>query len=319
MEESKLAIRNEEFNATIEAFEKIKSLADYLATSDTFTKGFELKDKDNNPIIDEVTNKPKINTTDIALCLMTGRSLGLDIPGSLLLGKKLNPGTYLAVLKGQALGLDIATSMEKIVSIPTQNGLMTYTMVDVISAKLLTGGIKFLPFIKNYAPFHLYYHATTNDELDLDVILDEEDNLLDKYFVVDSTITSEILKSKLAEGKIPVKRVRQGFYSKAKFIRTNKDGNTVTHYQRFSTVDAQRAGLLPIYDDKNVELQKGKNNWITNTPQMMNNRVISIGGRIIAADLLHGIYTYDEVVDAGLIKPDKSTVDTSYTDVSNTE
>lgn len=319
MEENKIAIRNDEFNATIEAFEKIKSLAEYLATSDTFTKGFELKDKDRNPILDETTGKPKINTTDIALCLMTGRSLGLDIPGSLLLGTKLNPATYLAVLKGQALGLDIATSMEKIVSIPTQNGLVTYTMVDIVSAKLISGGIEFLPFIKNYAPFHVYYNAITEDELDLDVILDEDDNLLDKYFLVDVTVKPETLKEKIAEGKVPVRRVRNGYYSKTKFTRTFKDGRTLTHYQRFSTVDAMRAGLLPSYDKNGVEIVKGKGNWISNTPQMMNNRVISIGGRIIGADLLNGIYTYDEVVDAGLIKPDANTVDTSYSDVTKTE
>jgi hypothetical protein len=34
---------------------------------------------------------------------------------------------------------------------------------------------------------------------------------------------------------------------------------------------------------------------------MMTNRVISIAGRIIAADFLHGVYTRDEVVSAGIV------------------
>ena len=34
------------FDANIEAFEKVRKLAEYLATSDSYTKGFEQKDKD---------------------------------------------------------------------------------------------------------------------------------------------------------------------------------------------------------------------------------------------------------------------------------
>lgn len=289
------------FNDVIAGFEKIKEVALYLSTSDAFVQGFEEKDKHGKPVIDETTGKPKINVTDIALCLMAGYELNLSISGSLLLGRKLNQSTYLAITKGRSLGLDIATAMEKIVSIPTKNGLVTYTMVDVISAKLIQGGVSFLPFVKNFAPFYIYYNAVTKEELDLDVILDEDDNLKENYFIIDSSSTAEIVKAEKEKGKIPVTRSRHGNYSKAKFVRKFEDGRTITHYQRFSTLDAERAGLLPIYNDKGVEVSKGKDNWISNTPQMMNNRVISIGGRIIGADLINGVYTQDEVVDAGII------------------
>lgn len=295
---------NVALDTTIQAFEKIKNVATYLSTSDTFTKGFEMKDKDGKDVIDENTGKPKINVADIAICLMAGNELGISITGSLLLGKKLNQATYLSILRGKGIGVDPATAIEKIISIPTKNGLVSYTMVDIISAKLLQGGVNFLPFIKNYAPFYIYYNAISKEELELDLVLDENDDLKSNVYIVSATSTPEDVKNAKAENKLLVTKERHGYYSKAKFVRSFPDGRILTHFQRFSSLDAERAGLLPTYQTINgkVELiDKGKDNWISNTPQMMNNRVISIGGRIIGADLINGLYTEDEVKDANLI------------------
>lgn len=308
MEKNEISVISSNFDATISAFEKIKQVAEYLATSDVFVDGFKMKDKDGKDIIDENTGRPKVNVADVAICLMAGHEIGLNISGSLLYGRKLNQATYMSVMKGRSLGLDIATSIEKVVSIPTKNGYVSYTMVDIISAKLLSANIEFLPFIRNYAPFYQYFHATTNEELELDRILDENDDLIPGFYVVDSTTTADILKSKLADGIIPIKKVRHGYFSKAKFVRKYPDGKTITHFQRFSTLDAERAGLLPIFNDKGQIVTDGKSNWISNTPQMMNNRVISIGGRIIGADLLNGIYTIEEVISSGLVKDNEAPV-----------
>lgn len=308
MEKNEISVISSNFDATISAFEKIKQVAEYLATSDAFVDGFKMKDKDGKDIIDENTGRPKVNVADVAICLMAGHEIGLNISGSLLYGRKLNQATYMSVMKGRSLGLDIATSIEKVVSIPTKNGYVSYTMVDIISAKLLSANIEFLPFIRNYAPFYQYFHATTNEELELDKILDENDDLIPGFYVVDSTTTADILKSKLADGIIPIKKVRHGYFSKAKFVRKYPDGKTITHFQRFSTLDAERAGLLPIFNDKGQIVTDGKSNWISNTPQMMNNRVISIGGRIIGADLLNGIYTIEEVISSGLVKDNEAPV-----------
>lgn len=308
---NEISIVNQDLNATISAFEKIKEVAEYLSKSETFTKGFEMKTKDGKDLIDEATGKPTINTADIAICLMAGHELGLNITGSLLLGKKLNQATYLSIIRGRGIGVDAATSMEKIVSIPTKNGLVSYTMVDIISAKLLQGGVQFLPFIKNYAPFYIYYDATTKEEQDLDQILTENDDLKSEILLINaSTKTDEVVKAK-ENGVKMVTKIQHGYYSKAKFTRSFPDSK-ITHYQRFTTLDAERAGLLPIYqtkDGKTEIVQKGKDNWISNTPQMMNNRVISIGGRIIGADLINGLYTKDEMLDAGFIKEDNSIVE----------
>jgi hypothetical protein len=322
---NEISVVSKDFNKIIEDFEKLKEVAVYLANSETFVKDFEVKDSSGKPIIDELTNKPKINTTDVALCLMAGYELGLNISGSLLYGKKLNQATYMAVMKGRGLGLDVATAIEKVVSIPTQNGYVSYTMVDIISAKLIQNGVEFLPFIKNYAPFYIY-KGVNNEELDLDVILDENDNLKDDYALIDLTLGADKVKelveaAKLAN-KIRVTRERHGYYSKAKFVRKFPNGNVLTHYQRFSSLDAERAGLLPtyVYDEKSktyVEATKGKNNWISNTPQMMNNRVISIGGRIIGADLINGVYTREEVVSSGLVKENEAPIIDTTAEVIN--
>ena len=304
----KISVITNSIDTTIMTFEKLKGVATYLATSDMFTKGFEIRDKDGNVILDETTGRPKINIADIVLCLTTGYELGLNIGGSLLYGKKLNQATYMSIVKGRGLGIDVATAMEKIITIQSKNGnTVSYTMVDIISAKLMQNQITFLPFIKNYAPYYIYYLAGTTEELELDKIADENDDLLSDYFVVHAGLVKEQVEKAKSENKILVTKTRHGYYSKAKFVRTYPNGKQVTHYQRFSTLDAERAGLLPSYgqdaNDKNkiVQLTQGKDNWINNTPQMMNNRVISIGGRIIGADLLNGVYTRDEVVSAGLV------------------
>lgn len=289
------------FNEAIAAFEKVKELAAYLAKSNTFTKGFEKKNEKGEIEKDEQGN-PIIVEADIAICLMAGRDLGLDPAGSLLLGTKLNQKTYLAILKGRALGLDPTTAMEKIVSIPTKGGLISYTMVDVITAKLIQGGVTFLPFIKNYAPNFVYVSPLTNEELDLDKVLDENDELKPFYKVVDVTAKNAVeeIKKGQDEGKTIISRTRAGYYTKAIFIRKYRDGRTITHIQRFSTLDAQRAGYLPVYDAQGKKITDARTPggpWETNTPQMLANRVITIGGRIIGADLIHGIYSEDEAKD----------------------
>jgi len=303
---NEISIVKPDLNVTIETFEKIKDIATYVATSDAFVKGFEMKDEAGKIIIDTETGKPKVNVADIAICIMTGHEIGLNLAGSLLYGKKLNQATYMSVMKGRSLGVDVATAIEKVVSIPTKNGYVSYTMVDIISAKLLQANIQFLPFIKNFAPFYIYKDNNGN-ELELDKILDADtDELLSQYAIVNIVgETPDSIKEqvKIAKdsGKNIVTRERHGYYSKAKFVRTYEDGRIVIHYQRFTSQDAERANLLPTWDDKGALLDKGKDNWISNTPQMMNNRVISIGGRIIGADLLNGVYTREEIVSSGIV------------------
>jgi len=311
---NEISVIKRDLDSTIKDFERVKEVAVYVATSEVFSKGFESKNADGTTKIDETTGKPLINVADVALCIMTGLELGLNLAGSLLYGKKLNQATYMSVMKGKSLGIDIATAIEKVVSIPTKNGYVSYTMVDIISAKLMQAQIEFLPFLRNYAPFYIYRDAD-NNELDLDKILDENDDLKSEYVVVDTTAKPDDIKKQVsdikASGKIVVTKERHGYFTKAKFVRKYPDGRTVTHFQRFSTLDAERAELLPTYDAKGTVIQNGKDNWIHGTPQMMANRTISIGGRIIAADLLNGVYTREEVVNSGLIKEaDAPIVDT---------
>lgn len=294
---SKLNNSSESFDANIAAFEKIKVLVEYLSKSDTFTKGFEEKDKNGVIITDPETGKAKINTADVAIALMVGHNLGLDLASSLVIGSKLNQRTYLAILKGRELGFDIATSMEKIYSIPTKNGIISYTGVDIISAKLLQGGVKFLPLIKSYAPFYQYFDLSSNEEQDLDQILDINDNIKPEYFVYTTGTKPEEVQKKVSEGVKILKRIQRGYYSKVSMTRTFKDGSFQTINKRYSTVDAERAGLLPIFDAKGNIVANGKDNWISNTPQMLDNRVITIAGRIIGADLIQGLYSIDEVKD----------------------
>jgi hypothetical protein len=309
MSDTQISIINKDFDATIQAFEKIKGVANYLATSETFVSDFIMKKADGTNEIDETTGKPKINVADVAICLMTGHELGLDIGGSLLYGRKLNRATYMSVMKGRSLGIDLATAIEKVITITTKTGnTVSYTMVDIISSKLLENGVEFLPFIKNYAPFYIYKNPA-GEELELDKILDKDtDELLPEYFLVHAGLVKDDVDKAKAEGKQLVTRIRHGYYTKGKFVRKYPDGHVQVHYQRFSTLDAERQELLPTFDEKGILIQGGKDNWIKSTPQMLANRVISIAGRIICADKLHGIYTREEIVSAGLVKESEAPV-----------
>lgn len=296
---------NTSLNANIEAFKKIQELVKFLITSDTFTKGFEQKDKGNCVITDPTTGKALINEADVAIAIMVGNSLGLDLASSLVVGSKLNQATYLSILKGRELGFGMATSMEKIYNISTSRGMVSYTGVDIISALLIQGKVDFLPLIKSNAPFYQYYDAVTNDPLDLDQILDEYDNLKPEYFLVHAKVNPDILRQKVADGEPCVRKTFAGTYSKVIMKRTYPSGKVQTISKRFSTVDAQQAGLLQIVNEKGAIIQNGKDNWNKATAQMLDNRVISIAGRIIGADLLQGIYSVDEIKDMGIIEDAK--------------
>lgn len=311
MENNQISVVDRSLDATIIRFEKIKKVAEYFATSEAFTKGFENRDKDGNVILDE-NGKPKINIADVTLCLIAGNELGLDIAGSIMYGKKLNHLTYMSVIKGRSMGIDLATSIEKIITIQGKNGsTSTYTMVNIITAKLNSNNVVFLPFIKNYAPFYIYSDVT-GAELELDKILDEQDDLKSEYFLVHAGLIKTDVEKAKTDGKILVTRVQHGYYTKAKFVRTYPDNHIVIHYQRFSSLDAERAELLPLWNDKLQKIQDGKDNWIKNTPQMMLNRVISIGGRIIGDDLLQGVYTREEIISAGIVdEKDAPVIDTN--------
>jgi hypothetical protein len=296
-----------DFNATIQQFEKIKEVAEYLATSDAFTTGFEQK-KDGKSILDETTGKPKINVTDVAVCLMVGNELGLDLGGSLVLGKKLNRNTYLSILKGRELGVGVATSMEKIYSIETKNGnTISYTGVDIISAKLNQGGVEFTPFIKDYAPVYEYsLMGVTPIVLSSDEVEDIEGNIdLKKFFIYRNTSTPAEITAAKSSGKLIISRKEIGKITTIKFVRTFKNGNVRTHIQSYTTMQAQVAGLLPTKWAQDGTPIGGKDNWITNPSGMLANRTITKGGRIIGADLINGIYSEDEA---------REIIDTFYTE-----
>jgi hypothetical protein len=293
-----LAKSNSAFSQMIAQFEQLKELANYFAQSEAFAKEFEMKDADGKPILNE-DGTPKRNVADIVIALMAGRELGLDVTGSLLLGKKLNSKTYMAVYRGRGIGIDAATSMEKIYSIPTKNGTVSYTGVDIISARLIKGGVEFMPFIRDYAPLYQYYVVGENNAktaIPLSAVEDPEGNVYSKYFIVSADKTKKEVEDARLSSKILLIAQEIGKITTIRFKR-KINGKEQVLVVSYDTQKAKTAGLLPIYDDKGNLLQAGKDNWIAHEPTMLRNRTISIGGRIIGADLINGLYTEDEVSD----------------------
>lgn len=291
-----------ELSQTVKAFEELRKIAEYLATSETFTKGFETKDKDGKVITDPETGKPIINSADIAVCLMAGRELGLDITGSLMLGKKLSTNTYLSIKKGQELGLGIATCLEKMYTIDTKRGPISYTSSDIIAMKLHQAGITYLPFIKDYAPYYEYSvikGVGADNKAILEVVpreevLDDNDDVKSEFFVITPITKAEDLKTAKDAGKIMLQRREISRYTFAKFHHKDINGVEQITPVRYSLIDAQVAGLYPTKWDAEGNALNGKDNWAKNPVVMLRHRIIVIGGRLTGSTALNGIYSIDE-------------------------
>lgn len=256
----------------------------------------------------KVKGKESVEVADIIGAISIGIEIGIPPMSAISLGKTLNAKSYLSVLKGKAMGLDPITSISKVHIIPTGNGDIMYTSVDIINKAYLDTNTR-LKFIRDYEATPKYY--TLNDDNTVSYvghkwkIYNEDLTVKTGFFVYDSSVHSiDDIKSAKQKGQLVVYKGNGiTFVTSIHIQRPEKGIDEIFHY---STQEAIDAGLLSGYHSSKVVQDgnkytpfyvKGKLNWNDNTPQMLRNRCLSIPGRIILADRLTGVYSVDEIRD----------------------
>lgn len=188
-----------------------------------------------------------------------------------------------AILLGRELGLGVMTSVNHINSINGRGSVG----IHIITAKLLQAGVTFRILKDSEDVVTTKYQdktGATHDEL---MILEN----LDKFQI----ISKKTAKEKYETNKIQVIKVQKivDIVSVIEFKRKVKQpDNTYTEMTIVSTYsmsDAVAQGLAE------------KENWKKMPKIMLRTRNLSIGSRLIASDVVMGIYEHSELADANNI------------------
>ena len=277
-------------------FEYIKQLATSIVNS-PLADPFKTKDKDGNITVSEGA---------IIANMVLGHELGLSPVASLTLGKQLNANSYLSVLRGRELGIDSVSSMSKIYHIPTKNGNVIALAVDIIVAKILGSGTSF-NYIRDNEPTPMYKSLTGEYIGHKWLIVDDETNKLkDGFYLYQKGVTTkEDLNKAQLRGDTIIYQTGLTNVTSVRFIRKSNNIDMVVHYSLQEAIDAKlyRGFHSTLTENGKPVYVQGKDNWNNHPATHLRHRPLSIGGRIVVADLLMGNYSIDEVIE--IIDSDK--------------
>ncbi len=284
---------------------KIEEFANAVKNS-SLADAFKKKNKDGQMVVD---------IADIVAAVSLGNDMGITPAASLLLGRKLNANSYFSVLRGRELGLNPITSMSKIYVISTTNGDILALDVGLIAKAILDSGTK-MEYIRDFEPTFTYKDIITNKYLGHKWLLSNEDGTLnEQYFLYINNVTpQEDVKKANADGKMIIAQTGITNVTSLRLIRNSNNINKIFHY---SLQDATDAGLYMGYSSSLLDVKtkkaiyiKGRDNWNKHPVTMLRNRVTSIGGRIIVADLIQGGYSMDEAMELANVdtKDDLNTI-----------
>lgn len=284
-------------------------LAQNIASIDSpFAAPFIKTDDEGNKSVDQ---------NAIVGAMVLGHEMGISPMASLALGKKLNANSYFSVLRGRELGIDAVTSISKIYNIDTKNGSVIALAVDIIIGKLLDSGTTF-EYLRDNAPTPMY-KSMNGDFLGHKHLLFKDGKLLDDFYLyIKGTTSKDDLELATKEGKTIIYQTGLTRVTSVVFNRPLKGiKDFVVHYSLQEAIDA---GLYngfhssAVGNDGKPLYVAGKANWNNHPATHLRHRPLSIGGRVIAADVLKGNYSTEEVVDF-VEKPE--TIDISYVDDNN--
>ncbi len=311
---SSLARLSDEFkdDPLIAQLRKADLLAEYVIHSETYGPMFQ------TPVYGEdgiTLLGYKRDKSAVIACITLGFELDIPPMVAVCMNKQLDANAYLKVQKGKSLGLDVTSALQNVSCIRTKNGMTYHLGVHIITKALIDLKVK-MQILEDYKPIYHYNHAAKGYALD---ITDDEVNRETTYFAI-STDKKKVAAA-LEKGLIAVTR-KADRRTTIRFIRESIDMDITIPY---TLQEATDAGLYRGYHSELVDADnkplyvEGKDNWNNNPARMLRNRVISIGGNIIAGDKLEGCYTNDEIEDvldsdksATLYKPN-STIDISDT------
>lgn len=287
----------------INSFEQAEALADWIAQSPVFNKGFkEQVQKEDG------TNELVVNKSAIVTCLLLGNELGFTPMVSVTFGKTLDREAAIKVERGRSMGLNPMAAMQNIYVFTTSQAEIVYTGIHVVNKVLTDAGVKRKILEDGTKPFYIYRYC--KKEL-ANELVDYNKETKDDFVVINDGHTADYIDEQVQEGKIPIIRYAT---RRALVELTRGDESIAIPYTLQQAIDA---GLYAGTKSDGTE-SKGKTNWNVHPEIHLIKMSIMLGGRIIASDKLNGIYVDSELHQAVSIA-NRQTEDTEFEEVPVTE
>lgn len=287
----------------INSFEQAEALADWIAQSPVFNKGFkEQVEKEDG------TSELVVNKSAIVTCLLLGNELGFTPMVSVTFGKTLDREAAIKVERGRSMGLNPMAAMQNIYVFSTSQAEIVYTGIHVVNKVLTDAGIKRKILEDGTKPFYIYRYC--KKEL-ANELVDYNKETKDDFVVINDGHTADYIDKQVQEGKIPIIRYAT---RRALVELTRGDESIAIPYTLQQAIDA---GLYVGTKSDGTE-SKGKANWNTHPETHLIKMSIMLGGRIIASDKLNGIYVDSELHQAVSIA-NRQAEDTEFEEVPVTE
>lgn len=287
----------------INSFEQAEALADWIAQSPVFNKGFKEQVQREDGTSELVVNKSAIVT-----CLLLGNELGFTPMVSVTFGKTLDREAAIKVERGRSMGLNPMAAMQNIYVFSTSQAEIVYTGIHVVNKVLTDAGIKRKILEDGTKPFYIYRYC--KKEL-ANELVDYNKETKDDFVVINDGHTADYIDKQVQEGKIPIIRYAT---RRALVELTRGDEIIAIPYTLQQAIDA---GLYVGTKSDGTE-SKGKANWNTHPETHLIKMSIMLGGRIIASDKLNGIYVDSELHQAVSIA-NRQAEDTEFEEVPVTE
>jgi len=267
----------------INSFEQAEALADWIAQSPVFNKGFKEQVQKEDGTSELVVNKSAIVT-----CLLLGNELGFTPMVSVTFGKTLDREAAIKVERGRSMGLNPMAAMQNIYVFSTSQAEIVYTGIHVVNKVLTDAGIKRKILEDGTKPFYIYRYC--KKEL-ANELVDYNKETKDDFVVINDGHTADYIDKQVQEGKIPIIRYAT---RRALVELTRGDESIAIPYTLQQAIDA---GLYIGIKSDGTE-SKGKANWNAHPETHLIKMSIMLGGRIIASDKLNGIYVDSELHQA---------------------
>lgn len=287
----------------INSFEQAEALADWIAQSPVFNKGFKEQVQKEDGTSELVVNKSAIVT-----CLLLGNELGFTPMVSVTFGKTLGREAAIKVERGRSMGLNPMAAMQNIYVFSTSQAEIVYTGIHVVNKVLTDAGIKRKILEDGTKPFYIYRYC--KKEL-ANELVDYNKETKDDFVVINDGHTADYIDKQVQEGKIPIIRYAT---RRALVELTRGDESIAIPYTLQQAIDA---GLYVGTKSDDTE-SKGKANWNAHPETHLIKMSIMLGGRIIASDKLNGIYVDSELHQAVSIA-NRQAEDTEFEEVPVTE
>ena len=287
----------------INSFEQAEALADWIAQSPVFNKGFKEQVQKEDGTSELVVNKSAIVT-----CLLLGNELGFTPMVSVTFGKTLDRDAAIKVERGRSMGLNPMAAMQNIYVFSTSQTEIVYTGIHVVNKVLTDAGVKRKILEDGTKPFYIYRYC--KKEL-ANELVDYNKETKDDFVVINDGHTADYIDKQIQEDKIPIIRYAT---RRALVELTRGDESIAIPYTLQQAIDA---GLYVGTKSDGTE-SKGKANWNTHPETHLIKMSIMLGGRIIASDKLNGIYVDSELHQAVSIA-NRQAEDTEFEEVHVTE